>query len=78
MANILPAEQAWLIPTTQVTGILDSRYTFGTTVDSVLYESEDSYAQSQLFYLENRRFELGGGSAGADEDLFDIYEEAFE
>ena len=29
------------------------------TVDSVLYESADSYAQTRLLYLDNRRFNLG-------------------
>ena len=32
---------------------------FGGTVDSILYESADSYAQARLLYLQNRRFELG-------------------
>lgn len=38
---------------------------FGDSVDSVLYESADSYAQSRLLYLQNRRFELGD-AAGSD------------
>ncbi|MEL7117705.1 MAG: hypothetical protein AAGP08_19320, partial [Pseudomonadota bacterium] len=29
-------------------------------VDSILYDSADSYAQARLLYLERRRFELGG------------------
>lgn len=32
---------------------------FGDTVDSVLYDSADSYSQLRLIYLQNRRFELG-------------------
>lgn len=32
---------------------------FGDTVDSILYESADSYAQTRLLYLQSRRFELG-------------------
>jgi len=35
------------------------RGTFGDTFDSVLYDSADSYTQTRLIYLQNRRFELG-------------------
>lgn len=35
------------------------RYEFSDTVEELLYGSADSYAQSRLFYLQNRRFELG-------------------
>jgi phospholipid-binding lipoprotein MlaA len=37
---------------------LDDRYTFGDTVDSVLYDSADGYAQARTLYLQHRRFEL--------------------
>lgn len=39
--------------------IANTRYRFGDTVDGILYDSADSYAQSRLIYLQNRRFELG-------------------
>lgn len=42
---------------------LDSRYQFNGTIDSVLYESADSYAQLRSLYLQQRRYELGGASA---------------
>lgn len=32
---------------------------FSDTVDSILYDSADSYAQARLLYLQNRRYELG-------------------
>ena len=32
---------------------------YSETVDSILYDSADGYAQARLLYLENRRFELG-------------------
>lgn len=38
---------------------LDTRYRFRVTIDGVLYESVDSYDQSRLLYLQNRRFKLG-------------------
>lgn len=46
-------------------GIIDRRQ-FGTTVDDVLYGSADSYAQTRLIYLQNRRFELGMEPPGAN------------
>ncbi len=42
-----------------------TRGEFGETVDSVLYDSADSYAQARLMYLQNRRFELGEDAPGA-------------
>jgi phospholipid-binding lipoprotein MlaA len=38
---------------------LDFRDRFRDTIDSVLYESADSYALTRQTYLQNRRFELG-------------------
>lgn len=50
---------------------LAARGRFSDTIDSVLYESADSYAQAQSIYLQNRRFELGDGSDGAYSDPYD-------
>jgi len=50
-------------------GVLDrvgKRGRFAGTVDSLLYDSADSYAQTRNTYLQNRRFELGGGAASLD------------
>ncbi len=38
---------------------LSARSQFRESIDSVLYQSADSYAQSRLFFLQNRRYELG-------------------
>jgi len=32
---------------------------YSATVDSILYDSADGYAQARLLYLENRRYQLG-------------------
>ncbi len=37
---------------------MGDRGRYSDTVDSILYESADSYAQARLIYLQNRRFEL--------------------
>jgi phospholipid-binding lipoprotein MlaA len=58
----------------RVADIVITRGTFGDTLDSILYESADSYAQSRLFYLQNRRFELG--QSGGD-TVVDPYADGF-
>ncbi|MDA0901315.1 MAG: VacJ family lipoprotein [Proteobacteria bacterium] len=40
------------------------RYSLRSTIDAVLYDSTDSYAQSRLIYLQNRRFELNDFTTG--------------
>ncbi len=53
---------------------MGDRGRFSDTVDSILYESADSYAQARLIYLQNRRFEL----ARDDEDAFlDLYNDPY-
>ena len=38
---------------------IGDRGRYSATVDSILYDSADGYAQERLFYLENRRYKLG-------------------
>jgi phospholipid-binding lipoprotein MlaA len=54
-----------------VGGGLSRRSRFSDTIDQILYESTDSYAQARSFYLQSRRFELGGTTG---EDYVDPYE----
>ncbi len=53
---------------------LGDRYEFRDLVDSVLYESVDSYSQARLLYLQNRRFKLGGSQ---QPDYSDPYEDVY-
>ena len=50
---------------------------FADTVDGILYESADSYAQLRLIYLQNRRFELGDEAAATEIDPFALDTEGF-
>lgn len=50
------------------------RYRYSDLVDSVLYESADSYAQARLLYLQNRRFKL---ARGQEQEVFDPYEDVY-
>lgn len=55
----LPEREAIAATSVQLLSLLGDRDRFAETVDSVLYDSADSYAQTRLLYLQNRRFELG-------------------
>ncbi len=58
-----------------------TRGRFMETIDSVLYDSADSYSQARLAYLQNRRFDLGDTITAAEEiDPFadDLNLEGFE
>ena len=50
------------------------RYRYSDTLDSLLYESADSYAQARLLYLQNRRFELG---TEAESNSYDPYDDPY-
>jgi phospholipid-binding lipoprotein MlaA len=52
---------------------ISDRGRYSETVDSVLYDSADSYAQARLLYLQNRRFDLG--EVPSDESFEDPYAE---
>lgn len=61
-----PPESYYLTASRAASG-LGSRYQFDATVDSILYESADSYAQLRSLYLQQRRFELGGAAAAYED-----------
>lgn len=63
-------EVEYLIAARAIPGI-GARGEFASSIDDVLYNSEDSYVALRSLYLQNRRFELRGG----DDDLFDPYSE---
>ena len=46
-------------PTAKGLSKLGDRYEFADTIDTILYDSADSYAQARLLYLQHRRFQLG-------------------
>jgi phospholipid-binding lipoprotein MlaA len=71
LTNSLPDPEKNYARGASVAARLGDRGRFSNTIDSVLYESADSYAQSRMIYLQNRRFELGGGGAAAYDDPYD-------
>ncbi|MFK7746534.1 MAG: VacJ family lipoprotein [Roseobacter sp.] len=66
--------EKYIPPTATAGSVLNDRERLGETIDSVLYESADSYAQSRSIYLQNRRFELGTDDTTADDPYLDPYQ----
>jgi phospholipid-binding lipoprotein MlaA len=82
VSRTLPDREATATTILRFLSRLGDRDRFSETVDSILYDSADSYAQARLLYLQNRRFELGqvGGPTadGAEDDGFiDPYEDPY-
>jgi phospholipid-binding lipoprotein MlaA len=78
LSYVLPSPESYIATVAGVGAFLTERSKLRDTYDSVLYESEDSYGQSRLAYLQKRRFELGiTGSTDyqdpADDPYFDPY-----
>lgn len=70
VSYVLSAPESYYGPAAQVGENIDYRYTFRDTLNQVLDESADSYAQARLIYLDARRFELGDQGGGAIVDPY--------
>jgi phospholipid-binding lipoprotein MlaA len=74
LSYILPKPQKYAPTLAGGLSRLGDRSTYGSTVDSVLYDSADSYAQSRSIYLQNRRYRLLRFQRGAiTDDYLDPY-----
>lgn len=68
LSYVLPSPEKYIGNVASVASKVGDRGNYSATVDAILYESVDSYAQSRTIYLQNRRFDLGdeGGDAYLD------------
>lgn len=66
LSYVLPKPEKYAGPVSTVAKKFGDRGRYSQTVDSVLYDSADSYAQARSTYLQNRRYQLGGGAGAAD------------
>lgn len=66
--------EQFIPPTAYGVATLNDRERLSGTIDSVLYDSADSYAQTRSIYLQNRRFELGDGGTDAEDPYLDPYD----
>ncbi len=71
----LPQPEAGYATVAKVASRLGDRDRYSETVDSILYDSADSYAQARLLYLQNRRFALG--QTAEDDSFVDPYEDPY-
>jgi phospholipid-binding lipoprotein MlaA len=85
VAIALPSNEALAANAVKLLSRLRDRDRFAATVESILYDSADSYAQARLVYLQSRRFRLGQiGQIGEgptatdpDSDFIDPYEDPY-
>jgi phospholipid-binding lipoprotein MlaA len=69
---LIDEPESYYVTALKLGGKVADRQRFGDTIDSILYESADSYAQMRLLYLQNRHFELG-----IEEEVFDPFEDPY-
>ncbi len=72
LSYVLDEPERYYSPAARIGDGLGTRGRFTDTIDSILYESADSYAQSRLIYMQNRRFELGSEDASSEIDPFEL------
>ena len=77
LSYVLPSPEKYLGTGAGVASKLGDRGRFADTIDSVLYDSADSYSQARGIYLQNRRFELGDGDAAEEINPFELDTEGF-
>ena len=56
---VIPKKQAYIGTLAKVGARIGDRGQYSETIDSILYDSADGYAQSRLLFLEHRRYNLG-------------------
>lgn len=73
----LEQPEAGIATGARVAAGIGQRGRFASTIDSVLYDSVDSYSATRTIYLQNRAFDLGDAADGVQTDEIDPYEELF-
>lgn len=76
LGSVLEGQDAAAATAIRFAGKAAERKRFGETIESVLYDSADSYAQSRLLYLQSRRFKLAG-KENNDALAWDPYEDPY-
>lgn len=73
---VIPTPESYVGTAAKVASKVGDRGRYSETIDSILYESADSYLQARLLYLQNRRYELGQ-TTGETADFEDPYEDPY-
>ncbi|WP_422077406.1 MlaA family lipoprotein [Vannielia sp.] len=79
LQGVIAAEDQRKITVIRVLSRAGDRAKYSETVDSVLYDSADSYAQARIIYLQNRRGQTGDTEAAEAEadEVYDSYEDFY-
>ncbi len=64
LGYVIEDPEIYYVAGARVSRALSGRGRYSESIDSVLYDSADSYAASRSLYLQNRRYKVG--SAGSD------------
>lgn len=78
LSYALDSPERYVGPVASVAKRVGDRGRYGQTVDSVLHDSADSYAQARLTYLQSRRYELGGTPAASGDPYDDPYGDPYD
>jgi len=71
----MPEPESYIGTVAGLASAVVDRGRYVETVDSILYDSADSYAQARVLYLQNRRFELG--QTTGEDAAIDAYEDPY-
>ncbi|MFC5739190.1 VacJ family lipoprotein [Sinirhodobacter huangdaonensis] len=77
VGQVLKGADAAAASTARVAGKVADRKIHGDIVESILYDSADSYAQARLLYLQNRRYQLSGQEYN-DAQAWDPYADPYQ
>lgn len=73
VSYVVPTPERFYGTAASVSSGLTARGRFSDTIDSVLYDSADSYVAARSIYLQRRRAKLGNGSDPAYLDPYDDF-----
>jgi phospholipid-binding lipoprotein MlaA len=73
--NTLPTPESYVSTAAKIASKIGDRGKYFDTVDSILYDSADSYEQAKMLYLQNRRYELGDTTG--EDSFVDPYEDPY-
>ena len=76
LGQVLEGRDATAATTVRLAGKVAERKRFGETIESIYYDSADSYAQARLLYLQMRRHQLAG-KENSDEEAWDPYDDPY-
>ena len=71
--HLLPKTGVQTAVTIRFLNVIGERYQNADLIDSIFYDSEDSYIELKLYYTQNRRYELEGGTSIEYIDPYELF-----